>query len=386
MAPFMAPANVALGLCLAATLVWRLQARAAGEPFFAPFRGTTPVHLPIAVFVALSVVSALFSTLPSRSLQELKGLTTFLLVPFASALLRDEDDVDLTVDLWRISALIVIVRGFAEVLDGRGGLGERLTGGLSSHMTFSGLLLPFILVLLSRAAGKGRMAADRLTDGAIAALGMAALMMTLTRSAWLGFGAGLAALFLASRTRLLIVVPILAGVLVAAGPEAVTRRAISMFDRSDATARDRIVMWEAGIAMVKDHPLMGVGPGRVKELYPEYRRPGFVEPHPGHLHNNLIMIAAETGLLSLGAYLWFLVAFLRGAAPLARGPWSRVRAMARGAVAATAALFVAGLFEYNFGDVEILRVTLLLSVFPFVALMAVARRTPDAPVGAEGVS
>jgi O-antigen ligase len=209
-------------------------------------------------------------------------------------------------------------------------------------------------------------------------------VMTLTRSAWLGFGVGLAALFLASRPRLLILVPVLAGALVAAGPEAVTRRALSMFDRADATARDRIVMWEAGVAMVKDHPLTGVGPGRVKELYPEYRRPGFVEPRPGHLHNNLIMIAAETGLPSLGAYLWFLVAFLRGAAPFARGPWTRVQAVARGSVAAMVALFVAGLFEYNFGDVEILRVTLLLSVFPFVALAACG--LSDAPAEAGGVS
>ncbi len=384
MAPFMAPANIALGLCLAATVVWRAKAQAAGEPFFAPLRRTTPVHLPIGVFVALSVVSALFSTLPSRSLQELKGFSTFLLVPFAAALLRDESDVEVTVDLWRISALIVIGRGFAEMLDGRGGLAERLTGGLSSHMTFSGLLLPFILILLARAAVRGRSAADRLTDGAIAAVGMVALVMTLTRSAWLGFGVGLAALFLASRPRLLILVPVLAGALVAAGPEAVTRRALSMFDRADATARDRIVMWEAGVAMVKDHPLTGVGPGRVKELYPEYRRPGFVEPRPGHLHNNLIMIAAETGLPSLGAYLWFLVAFVRGAAPFARGPWTRVQAVARGSVAAMVALFVAGLFEYNFGDVEILRVTLLLSVFPFVALAACG--LSDAPAEAGGVS
>ena len=382
MAPFMAPANVALALCLGATLVWRFKARSAGEAFFAPFRRTTPVHLPIAAFVLLSVVSAIFSTLPSRSLQELKGFTTFLLVPFAAALLKDEDDVDVTIDLWRISALIVIGRGFAEVVDGRGGLAERLTGGLSSHMTFSGLLLPFVLVLLARAVVKGRSALDRALDGAIAALGTAALMMSLTRSAWLGFAAGLAAFFLASRPRLLILVPVLAGLLVAAGPEAVTRRALSMFDRSDATVRDRVVMWEAGVAMVRDHPLTGLGPGRVKELYPEYRRPGYVEPRPGHLHNNLIMIAAETGLPSLAAYLWFLVAFLRGAAPLAGGGRSRVRAISRGAVAALAALFVAGLFEYNFGDVEILRVTLLLSVFPFLTLSA-GREPEAAPAGAK---
>jgi O-antigen ligase len=125
-------------------------------------------------------------------------------------------------------------------------------------------------------------------------------------------------------------------------------------------------MWKAGRAMVKDHPLTGVGPGRVKQVYPEYRLPGYLEPKPGHLHNNLIMIAAETGLPSVGCYLWFLFAFFRGAIPLARGADPRRAALAAGAVASMAALFVAGIFEYNFGDVEVLRLTLLLSVFPFL--------------------
>jgi hypothetical protein len=47
-----------------------------------------------------------------------------------------------------------------------------------------------------------------------------------------------------------------------------------------------------------------------------------------------------------------------------------VRPFARGAVAVFAALFVAGMFEYNFGDVEILVPTLVLSVFPFVPARA----------------
>ena len=62
----------------------------------------------------------------------------------------------------------------------------------------------------------------------------------------------------------------------------------------------------------------------------------------------------------------FLFAFFRGALPLTRGIDPRRAAIAAGAVASMVALFVAGLFEYNFGDVEVLRVTLLLSVYPFL--------------------
>ena len=362
----MAPANIALGLCIAATVLWRFAARRAGEPFLAPFRWRTPVHLPIAAFVALSVVSAVFSTLPSRSLEELKGFLTFLIVPFAAALFRDEEDVEVTLDLWRITALVVLGRGFAEMLGGRGGLEGRLTGGLSNHMTFSGLLLPFVIVFLARALGKGRPRSGRLFDLLVAGAAMGTLVLTLTRSAWVGVAIGLIGLLVASRPRLLVFLPVVAGALLFLGPPAVTHRALSIFDRSDESARDRLAMWEAGMAMVKDHPLTGVGPGRVDEVYPEYRRPGYVMAHPGHLHNNMIMIAAETGLPSLAAYLWYVIAFFRHAAPGARENGRGTAPLVRGAVAAMAALFVAGLFEYNFGDVEILRVTLLLSVLPFV--------------------
>ena len=36
---------------------------------------------------------------------------------------------------------------------------------------------------------------------------------------------------------------------------------------------DRVAMWKAGGAMIAERPLFGVGPGRVKALYPVYRVP-----------------------------------------------------------------------------------------------------------------
>jgi len=126
-------------------------------------------------------------------------------------------------------------------------------------------------------------------------------------------------------------------------------------------------MWKAGAAMIRERPLFGVGPSRVKALYPAYRVGGWVEPRPGHLHNNVVMIAAETGLLSLLAYLWFVGAFfaaaLRQARTLARG--EPLRGLTLGAIGAMVAVFAAGMFEYNFGDVEVLMATLVVATLPF---------------------
>jgi O-antigen ligase len=68
-------------------------------------------------------------------------------------------------------------------------------------------------------------------------------------------------------------------------------------------------MLRVGWKMVKDHPLTGVGPGRIEALYVNYLAPQ--EPVPayhGHLHDNLVQLAAEFGLPVVVAALAFAVA------------------------------------------------------------------------------
>jgi len=224
-----------------------------------------------------------------------------------------------------------------------------------------------VLVLLARALSPEEPRRSRLLDGGVAALGTLAIALTLTRNAYLGLAAGILVLVLLWRPKSLFVLAPVGLVVFLAAPAVVRDRARSAFDPADETVRDRVAMWKAGRLMVRDHPLFGVGPGRIKEVYPDYRQPGFVDPHVGHLHNNLVMTAAETGLPSAAFYLWLVGAVVAGGVRRARAPGEdAVKPFARGAVAAFAALFVAGMFEYNFGDVEILIPSLVLAVVPFV--------------------
>ena len=111
------------------------------------------------------------------------------------------------------------------------------------------------------------------------------------------------------------------------------------------------------------------------------RRPN---PRQPHLHNNLLQIAAERGLPGLVFFLWWVGGRVRGRAArgaaraaAGRGPgWA-----AAGALAALAAVIVAGLFEYNFGDSEVLMFFLLLTAVPFALRHDRAARglTPRGP-------
>ncbi len=361
-------ANVCLALCLASALAWRWQARRAGEDFLGPFRRTTPLHVPIGVFVFLSFLSCLFSTLPSKSILQVKGFGTFLLVVFTAALLEDAADVKLAVDAWGMTALYLVLRGFAEWISGSPSLDFRIAGGLSVYMTYAGLLLVFVPLLGARGISGGSRAA-RAFDVSVALAGALAMALTLTRGAYLGLAVGIVAVLLAGRPRLALVAPFAIALFFVLMPLPVRDRLASATNPRDVTLNDRVAMWKAGRAMVADHPLFGVGPGRVKPLYPQYRVAGFVTPNPGHLHNNLVMIAAETGIPSALAYLAFVGAFFAGATRIARRRprGDPARGVALGAIGAMAALFAAGMFEYNFGDVEVLMATLVVATLPFAA-------------------
>ena len=109
-------------------------------------------------------------------------------------------------------------------------------------------------------------------------------------------------------------------------------------------------MFEAGVEIIKDYPLLGVGPANVKEIYPLYRKhdaPRFRIPH---LHNNLVQLWAERGVLAPVAYLLLLGLFLRQCLRGWSGADSRY---AEAGMAVAVGLGAAGIFEFNFGDTEV---------------------------------
>jgi putative inorganic carbon (HCO3(-)) transporter len=305
---------------------------------------------------------------------QLKGLFTFLLPLLVAGLVDDEDDAGLLLDALRLTALWLVGRGLVDYfLGGHDNVWDRAAGGLSHYMTYAGLLMVLALAFAARALSSARPRAQRLADGAVAAAAALLVGLTFTRSAALGLAAGAVVLLSPVRPRPALAVALAAAALLAVSPGRVRERLSSSFDLRDDAARDRVAMWVAGASMIGDRPFLGVGPGRVGYLYPVYRRPGFVDARVGHLHNNVVHTAAETGLPSALAYLAFVALAAAAAWPLARDA-SRpgVQALARGALAVNAALFVAGLFEYNFGDVEVQRAMLVLLALPFAASRAPA--------------
>jgi O-antigen ligase len=98
--------------------------------------------------------------------------------------------------------------------------------------------------------------------------------------------------------------------------------------RDEASFSARVYIWESGLAMVRDHPLTGIGMNQfraraVRALYPV---PGYETAVLPHAHNEWIQIGADLGLPGIAALLglygvafWRLVSAYRSGHKLAVG-------------------------------------------------------------------
>ena len=160
-------------------------------------------------------------------------------------------------------------------------------------------------------------------------------------------------MLLRARPRRAWIVPVGCAVALAVVPPAFRARALSSFDPQHPNNVDRVRLWRAGVAIWRDHPWTGVGLVDLKPVYAVYRRSTVGQVH-GHLHHNWIHVLATTGALGLAAFAWLHVGLGRiawTAAGAARD--AETRALGLGVWGALCGWATMGLFEWNFGDVEV---------------------------------
>lgn len=251
---------------------------------------------------------------------------------------------------------LISLDGLVEYIREPHDLEHRITGGATHVMTYSGELLPLALLFLVLF-----MHERKLWMLVPASLSTFALLLTFTRSAWLGWLVAIFVVIVSSRPRLLAWAAPLLVIFLVVAPVDMFGRLMSSFSTQQESNLDRIRMLQAGQEIIRDYPLFGVGPANVKPLYPLYRLPDSPRFRTPHLHNNVVQIWAERGIVALAAYLLLIVLFVRECARAWRTP---ARRWAEAGIAVVVALTFAGLFEFNFGDTEVFY--LLLDIFALV--------------------
>jgi putative inorganic carbon (HCO3(-)) transporter len=227
-----------------------------------------------------------------------------------------------------------------------------------------------------------------------------ALVMSWSRGGWVGAAAALVAVTVMRSRRALftaVALALVAGYLLLVGgaqylPSTVVQRfadflpylggvdvtAVEVTDANWAVI-ERMAHWQAALGMFTDHPWLGVGMGNYPVAYPRYALGRWQDPL-GHAHNYYLNIAAEAGVVGLGAYLflfaaclaqaWRVIRRLRPEALLeGQGDW---RAVALGAMGVLVHLSVHNIFDNLF--VHNMHVQLAL----MLGLLFVAERSMDA--------
>ena len=335
---------------------------------------------PLLAYSAVTIISVAASLDPVASLGDSKEVLLFLIVPVVYRLARGRwasTVATIIISVGAVTAVFGIVQYGILEFDS---LGQRPLGSMGHYMTYSGLLM---LVIGLAAARLLFGSTDRIWAGLVLPTLLVALTLTLTRSAWVGSCVGIGLLLVIKDRRLLAAAPVVAALFLALAPQTVVDRAYSTFDLQDPTNRDRFAMVRAGVRMIRDHPLTGVGPDMVQEVYADYRDSGGVNAVNPHLHNVPLQIAAERGLPALAVWLWFIAAATRALIGGLGDPKSR--ALAAGGLAALASMLAAGMFEYNFGDSEFLMLLLVLLTLPLAARHASPPENTG-KTGSEGLS
>jgi O-antigen ligase len=342
---------MALLLAWAATLM-RDRARPAVPPFF----------WPLLAYAAVTLISSAFSIDPIESIIDSRQLYLFLIVPVVYDLARGPRTrtvVDVIVTVGALAAVYGIIQYGMLHFDS---LRLRPRGTMGHYMTYSGTLMLVIGVAAARIVFGVR---DRIWPALVMPALIVALTLTFTRSAWVGVCVGVSLLFILKDFRLTGLLPVAVALMFALAPDRITDRVLSVFDLQDPSSRDRVAMVQTGFAMVKDHPLTGVGPNMVERLYPQYRDRNSVEKINPHLHNVPLQIAAERGLPALAVWVMCIVLLTLRTFQIFRTSSDRVLPAA--GLAAIASMLAAGMFEYNFGDSEFLMLFLVIVTLPFAA-------------------
>ncbi len=350
------------------------------------------IWLPIAVFMALTLLSMAFSGKPSAGIPQVRKFYVYLelLVIFSTFNLAWVRRL-----FWAWCVLAAASGAWACVQFARRigqarALGRpfydyyladnRVTGFMShwNHFSAQMMFMIFFVVafVLFAERVRGWMIALAAACAAIAAVGM---VLGFTRTIiFMACPAGILYLVWWWKKWLVVALPLAALLIVMVSPAPIKERFESIFhpkqnvDSNDFRRVTRRVGWE----MIKAHPLLGLGPERPKELFAEYV-PKDIGKLPegwyGHLHSIYIHYAAERGIPAMLALVWLLgqitYDFWRGAMRLGTKR-SDARFVLHAGTAVMIGVILEGFFELNLGVSPVLTMFLAAVGCGYTALEA----------------
>jgi O-antigen ligase len=327
----------------------------------------------VVALVMLSAASLLWSEHLRVAAREFRTvvLEAGIFYALLRAMLRDRRAIWRVVDAWVLGGALIALVGVFQWAFGQNLITAEgvwrvrgFYGSPNNLALYLGRVLPLGVAVVAvgafplQAVKTGRRGRRRWLYGAAALVMAAALFLTYSRGAWL-LGVPAALLFLATmRDRRAVAVAVggLAVIAVVVVLVVGVGRLTSLLDTTEGTTFFRLQLWQSSWAMIRDHPLLGVGLDNFLYHYrTRYVLPtAWEEFNLSHPHNLVFDFWLRLGLPGLGILVWLQAAFFRwGWRTYRRLPESRERLLALGLLAGMVNFVAHGLVDNAFFLVDL---------------------------------
>jgi putative inorganic carbon (hco3(-)) transporter len=333
-----------------------------------------PFMPPLCAFILWTIISALISSNSLSNLYATKKFFLFLLMLLVPSVVRGRNKVAwIYKAIFAVSALSGITGIIQFVADPNRDYLHRISGFMSHWMTYSGLLMLVLVLLVNYALNTGWR--DRMWIIPLGCMIAVVLVLSDTRSAWAGTIVGALVVILLRKPRTVFGLLAITLFVYFVSPSKTKQRLESSWNLKDPNTSNRIEIWGTSLRLIHHNPWFGVGLKNVNREALRYRgNHNFPDWAYQHAHNNFLQIAAERGIPGLLIWMWLMIRLGWDALIVYRvsrkypsdSKESMIAAVA--ALGALAALLVAGLSEYNFGDSEILILFLFIMSAPYAFL------------------
>ena len=331
LAPFVSTALVGV-LLLAGGSYWLLLTVCDdGETVF------TPIHLLLLLYWGIATVATAMSPVKKAALTGWVKLSLYLLLfALLARVLRSRLIRSVTIGLYLHISLIVSVYGLRQWFFGAEALATwtdptsaaadvtRVYSYLGNPNLLAGYLLPAV-ILSCGAIFVWSGLLPKLLAVTMTVVNSLCLVLTWSRGGWIGFLAAAFVLLLLlvywwspklpkqwRKWALPGVLGVTAMTIVLAVlfvPPVRDRFASIFAGRSDSSNNFRINVWHGAIDMIRDRPILGIGPGNnaFNKIYPLYMRPKYSALSA---YSVWLETAVETGILGVMTFLWLSIVTL----------------------------------------------------------------------------
>lgn len=295
-----------------------------------PIRWGGPLAVPILLILATSANSILFSSERFVGVTGFSRLLQFYLVYWVGLnFIRSPERIRMIV---HVLAIVLLMQSVVFLVQAATGVTFSLTGDLyadrgvraggtvgANSAIYATFVSPIVLLLATRVLSPLVARWERLLLALPLAAGFLSVVLTLRRGAWAGVALGLLWVGFVGVKRTAVfpwVIKVCVGVLIVG---ALTAPIVSeIVDRyrpdnpMDEAFDERLYLMQIALNVIREHPIAGVGiaayPHVLKDFVPMDSYDGWIST----VHNYYLLVAAETGIAGLLAF----VLFLLGAAKL----------------------------------------------------------------------